>query len=126
MNSQQLPIIDSGIRTFRVPTSLVTNGSLRTLSGNALSLFLTISYRCYRTRLPNVQYSFRMLFHELDMRAQDVSDAAAELRKHGLVHYQQDQNIMSFQIQQPDGSKAKSYLRKYGERGESVEPIPTH
>jgi hypothetical protein len=105
-----------GVERFGVPRTIIKNGSLRTLSGNALSLFLVVSYRCYRTRSPGAQYSFRELFRELEMGAKDIDKAAKELRAAGLLHHQQDKNIMFFQIQQPDGSKAKHYLCQPSER----------
>jgi hypothetical protein len=111
-----------GVDTFRIPRSIVRNSSLKTLSGNSLALFISISYRCYRARLPAIDLSFRELFNELHMGAQEVQHAAHELRDAKLIHFQQDKNIMFFQIQQPDGSKAKSYLRT---PLEPVEPVPT-
>jgi hypothetical protein len=108
----------SGVKTFRVPRTIIENGSLRTLSGNALSLFLAISFRCYRTRTPDVKFSFKELFLELEQRAKEIDKAVLELRAAGLIHFQQSQNMMFFQIQQPDGSKAKTYLQ------DRLEPVP--
>ena|ERR1700730_4236690 len=106
-----------GVERFSLPRTIIKNGTLKTLSGNALSLFLVVCYRCYRTRSPGAQFSFRELFTELALGAKDIDRAAQELRAAGLLHHQQDKNIMYFQIQQPDGSKAKSYLR------EPLEPV---
>jgi hypothetical protein len=100
-----------GVERFSLPRTIIKNGSLRTLSGDAIALFLIVSYRCYRTRSPGSQFTFRELFSELDLGAKDVSKAAKELRAAGLLHHQQDKNMMFFQIQQPDGSKARAYLR---------------
>jgi hypothetical protein len=100
-----------GVERFSLPRTIIKNGNLKTLSGNALALFIAISYRCYRTRSPGTQFTFRELFGELELGAKDIGKAAKELRAACLIHYQQDANVMFFQIQQPDGSKAKSYLR---------------
>jgi replication initiation and membrane attachment protein DnaB len=105
----------SGVLTFRVPRLILDNGSLKTLSGDALSLFLLIAHHCYRSRTPEVIRTFRQLFTELDQRAQEITKAAKELRAAGLIHFQQQDSAISFQIAQPDGSKAKSYLQKPSE-----------
>ena len=99
-----------GVERFSLPRSIVKNGSLKHLSGNALALFIVVGYRCYRTRSPGATFSFRELFGELDLGAKDVVRAAKELRAACLIHFQQDENKMHFQIQQPNGSKARSYL----------------
>jgi hypothetical protein len=100
-----------GIRTFRVPRTLIDNRGLKNLSGDALRLFLAVSYRCYRTRSPEARFSFKELLRETDMLAKEAQAAVKELRKEKLVHFQQDKNILIIQIQDVDGSKAKHYLR---------------
>jgi hypothetical protein len=101
-----------GIDTFRLPKSIYSTGALKTLSGNAIALFLVISYRMYRARLPRYDFSFRELFRELELGAGDICKAAKELHEAKLIHWQQEKNIVYFQIQAPDGSKARSYLRR--------------
>src|ERR1700679_2465122 len=102
----------SGVITFRIPRLIVDNGSLKTLSGDALALFLTISHHCYRSRTPEAMRTFRPLFIELDPRAHEITNVAKELRAAGLICYQQQDSAISFQIVQPDGSKARTYLQK--------------
>jgi hypothetical protein len=105
-----------GVRSFRVPRTLIDNRGLKELSGDTLRLFLAVSYRCYRTRLPEARFSFKELLRETDMLAKEAQTAAKELRTERLVHFQQDKNILIIQIQGPDGSKAKHYLREKPEQ----------
>jgi hypothetical protein len=120
MTSQQLPIIDSGIKSFRLPTSIMTNRNLRTLSGNALGLFIAVSHRCYRKRSAEIRFSLIEIFHELGMNAEDVSNAAKELCRARVLQFECNTTMIYFHILNPDGSKAKSYLREYGEPTESA------
>jgi hypothetical protein len=106
----------SGVNTFRVPRTIIENGSLKTLSGDALALFLAVSFRCFRTRLPEAKFSFKELYRELAQRAKQIDQAVLELRSAGLVYFQQDHSTITIQIQQPDGSKAKSYLQDRSEQ----------
>ena len=105
-----------GVETFMIPRSIVKNGNLRTLSANALSLFLFVSFRCYRKRTPDVQFKFDEMFLELDMGRNDIKKAAKELRAAKTLHFQQNPNSINFQIQAADGSKAKQYLREKPEQ----------
>jgi hypothetical protein len=102
----------NGLDTFRLPKSIYKSGALKHLSGDAIALFLVISYRMYRARLPRFDFSFRELYRELELGAGAICKAAKELHAANLIHWQQEENILFFQIQMPDGSKAKSYLRK--------------
>ena len=122
MPSQQLPIIDTGVRTFRVPTNIMTNRNLRTLSGNALALFIAVSHRCYRKRSAEIRFSLIEIFHELGINAEDVRNAAEELCRAGVLQFECNTTMIYFQILNPDGSKAHSYLREYGESTESDPP----
>ena len=69
----------NGIDTFRLPKSIYKSGALKTLSGDAIALFLVISYKCFRARLPRYDFSFRELYRELELGAQDICRAAKEL-----------------------------------------------
>jgi hypothetical protein len=99
-----------GVEMFLVPKSIVKNGSLLTLSGNALALFIAISYRFYKTRSADIKMSLRDLYQQIELGGTDIKKAARELRDAKLIHFQQSENIMFFQLQMPDGSKAKVYL----------------
>jgi hypothetical protein len=101
-----------GVKTFRIPRLLIDTGALKTLSGDALALFIGISYRCYRTREADIKYSFKEIYADTNLLGRDVKPAAKELRAAGLIFFQQDEQTMSFQIAQPHGSKARGYLRE--------------
>jgi hypothetical protein len=107
----------SGVKTFRLPRLILDNGSLQTLSANALRLFIAISYRFYRARFPQIKYNHRELYLELNMLKKEINDAALELWAAGIMCYQQEKNLITFHLLQPDGSKAKSYLH------DPVEPV---
>jgi hypothetical protein len=114
MNLQALPILDLGVNTFRVPSIIVTNRNLRMLSGNALALFIAISHRCFTSRSTAVRFTYVELFCDLDMTAQDVSDAAKELRKAGILRFTCNTSFVYFQLLNDDGTIAKHYLIQYG------------
>ena len=99
-----------GVRMFLIPEAIVTNGSLRTLTGDALALYIAVSHRMYRMRSAQVRMSLRDLYKQIELGRNDIQKAAKELRAAGLLYFQQTENLMSFQIQQADGPKAKTYL----------------
>lgn len=101
---------ERGVRMFLLPEAIVTNGSLRTLSGDSLALYIAVCQRMYRMRSADIKMSLRDLFRQIELGRNDIQKAAKELREAGLIHFQQTENLMAFQIQQPDGSKAKVYL----------------
>lgn len=105
-----------GVETFMLPRSILKNRNLKTLSGNALSLFLLVGFRCYRKRSPQVQFTFDELFLELDLDRNDIKRAAKELRAAKTLHFQQNETAMMFHIQTATGSKAKIYLHELGEQ----------
>jgi len=99
-----------GVQMFLMPEAIVTNGSLRTLTGDALALFIAVTHRMYRMRSAQVRMSLRDLYRQIELGRNDIKAAARELREAGLLYFQQTENLMSFQIQQADGSKAQVYL----------------
>ena len=99
-----------GVRMFLVPEEIVTNGSLKTLSPNAMALYLCVAYRWYRMRSADVRMSVRDLMRQCNQSRNDLQAACKELRSAGLLYFQQTKTLMAFQIQQTDGSKAKVYL----------------
>jgi hypothetical protein len=99
-----------GVQMFLMPEAIVQNGSLRTLSGDALALFIAVTHRMYRMRSADIKMSLRDLYTQIELGRNDIQKAAKGLRAAGLVHFQQSENLMMFQIQQADGSKARTYL----------------
>jgi hypothetical protein len=100
---------ERGVRMFLMPEAIVTNGSVGTLSGDALALFIAVTHRMYRMRSADIKMSLRDLYKQLEMGRNDIKAAARELRAANLLYFQQDQNLMAFQIQTLNG-KAKIYL----------------
>jgi len=47
-----------GVRMFLMPEAIVTSGSLRTLSGDALALYIAVTQRMYRMRSPDLRPMF--------------------------------------------------------------------
>lgn len=107
------PVVDRSVPTFRMPRAVYQNGSLLTLSRDALRLYITITYKCHRANYPEVKFKLRELFRQLEMGRNDVHKAAKELRAAHLLHFQQDAHEMNFQLQSEDGAKATSYLRPH-------------
>jgi hypothetical protein len=99
-----------GVRMFLMPEAIVTNGSLQTLSGNALALYISVSQRMYRMRSADIKMKLRDIYKQIELDRNDVQRAAKELRAAGLICFQQSEHLMMFQIMQADGSKAKNYL----------------
>jgi hypothetical protein len=95
---------------FLMPASIITSGSLKTLSGNSLALLIAVSHRMYRMRSAQVRMRLRDLYAQIELGRNDIQKAAKELRAAGLIHFQQTEHLMAFQLQQPDGSKAQVYL----------------
>ena len=100
---------ERGVQMFLMPEAIVTNGSIRTLSGNALALYIVVSQRMYRMRSADIKMSLRDLYRQIELGRNDIQKAVKELREAGLLYFQQSENLMMFQIQTPDG-KAKLYL----------------
>jgi hypothetical protein len=99
-----------GVQMFLMPEAIVTNGSLKTLSGDSLALWISVTQRMYRMRSSQVRMSLKDLYSQIQLGRNDIQKAAKELRAAGLLYFQQTENLMAFQIQQADGSKAKTYL----------------
>jgi hypothetical protein len=99
-----------GPEMFLVPAAIINNGSLKTLSGNSLALLFAVSHRMYRMRSANVRMRLRDLYAQIELGRSDIQRAAKELRAAGVLHFQQSEHLMAFQLQQSDGSKAQVYL----------------
>jgi hypothetical protein len=89
------------IASFRVPTIIIKNGSIKSLSPDALRLYVVISYRTYKVRSPQVQFKFIELFREIGMWEKEVTAAAVELRTAGLSSFQQNETTILFDLLQP-------------------------
>ena len=99
-----------GVEMFLVPQAIVWNGSIRTLSGDALALYIVVTHRMYKMRSADIKMSLRDPYGQIELGRSDIKAAAKELRAAGLLYFQQSENLMMFQIMQTDGSKARIYL----------------
>ena len=54
-----------GVEMFLVPMSIVRNSGLKSLSGDALALFIAVTYSFYRSRSPKIKMSLRDLYEQV-------------------------------------------------------------
>jgi hypothetical protein len=112
-----------GFQSFRVPRIIVENGGLKKLSGDAIRVFLHVSFRCYRRQAPQVQFSYIELERELDMTRAEITDAIDELQKNQVLHHVIDSNLINFYLVKPDNSRVQSYGANIAQTKIEVGPV---
>ena len=112
-----------GLITFRMPRVILTTGAIKTLSANALRLYMSVGYSAFKTRATEVEATIGTIFRDTGLDMVEAEEAAQELTDANVMDYQVQGRRFRFQCLQPDHTKAKSYMSLDGKVNKNSKQI---